>query len=213
VHSGAAEKEGCAMFRLLICLATVSTAACATHVVRASNAPRPEVQLKLAALSRVWVAGFATERKPEFDLNTETVRLLRMGLRTWSSAQVVDAEPLAIESEQRLSDVPYWRRMGEEHGQPLIITGSVKLHVAPARVVHRGVRTVYAYATGRVLDATVVVIDGRTGETLSARALASRMRYGMGRFSSGLALYLEMMDGAMSDWLDTITVASNSTHQ
>ena len=193
---------------LLMLVATISMTACAARTVRSTDAPPPHVQLKLAELSRVWVAGFATERNPEFDLNTETVRLLRRQLRTWSSAQVVEAEPLAIDSEHRLSDVPYWRRLGEEHGQPLIITGSVKLHVAPARVVHSGVRTTYAYATGRVLDATVVVIDGHTGETLSAHALASRMRYGVGRFSSGLALYFAMMDVAMGDWLDTITAAS-----
>jgi len=195
---------------LLMLVATISMTACAARTVRSTDAPPPHVQLKLAELSRVWVAGFATERNPEFDLNTETVRLLRWQLRTWSSAQVVEAEPLAIDSEHRLSDVPYWRRLGEEHGQPLIITGSVKLHVAPARVVHSGVRTTYAYATGRVLDATVVVIDGHTGETLSAHALASRMRYGVGRFSSGLALYFAMMDVAMGDWLDTITAASTS---
>jgi len=195
---------------LLMLVATISMTACAARTVRSTDAPPPHVQLKLAELSRVWVAGFATERNPEFDLNTETVRLLRRQLRTWSSAQVVEAEQLAIDSEHRLSDVPYWRRLGEEHGQPLIITGSVKLHVAPARVVHSGVRTTYAYATGRVLDATVVVIDGHTGETLSAHALASRMRYGVGRFSSGLALYFAMMDVAMGDWLDTITAASTS---
>jgi hypothetical protein len=165
--------------------------------------------MKLADLSRVWVAGFATDRHPEFDVNTETVRLLRSELRTWSSAQVLEVEPLAIDSEQRLADVPYWRRLGVEHGQPLIITGSVKLRVAPARVVHRGVRTMYAYATGRVLDSTVVLIDGRTGERLSTHALASRMRYGVGRFSSGLALYLAMMKGSMPDWLESITAASN----
>jgi hypothetical protein len=195
---------------LLMLVATISMTACAARTVRSTDAPPPHVQLKLAELSRVWVAGFATERNPEFDLNIETVRLLRAQLRTWSSAQVIEAEPLAIDSEHRLSDVPYWRRLGEEHGKPLIITGSVKLRVAPARVVHRGVRTTYAYATGRVLDATVVVIDGHTGETLSAHALASRMRYGVGRFSSGLALYFAMMDGAMGDWLDTITAASIS---
>jgi hypothetical protein len=195
---------------LLMLVATISMTACAARTVRSTDAPPPHVQLKLAELSRVWVAGFATERNPEFDLNTETVRLVRRQLRTWSSAQIVEAEPLTIDSEHRLSDVPYWRRLGEEHGQPLIITGSVKLHVAPARVVHSGVRTTYAYATGRVLDATVVVIDGHTGETLSAHALASRMRYGVGRFSSGLALYFAMMDVAMGDWLDTITAASTS---
>jgi hypothetical protein len=198
------------MFRLLlILLATVWTAACAPHVVRPTNAPTPALQMKLAGLPRIWVAGFATEKNREFDLNTETVRLLRAELRTWSSAQVLEVEPLAIDSEQRLADVSYWRRLGEEHGQPLIISGSVKLHVAPARVEHRGVRTMYAYATGRVLDSTVVLIDGRTGERLSTHALASRMRYGVGRFSSGLALYLAMMEGAMGDWLETISAASN----
>ena len=198
------------MLLMLAATATMSMSACAARTVRSTEAPPPHVQLKLAGLSRVWIAGFATERNPEFDLNTETVRLLRTQLRTWSSAQVIEAEPLAVDSEHRLADVPYWRRLGEEHGQPLIVTGSVKLHVAPARVVHSGVRTMYAYATGRVLEATVVVIDGRTGETLSAHALASRMRYGVGRFSSGLALYFAMMDLAMGDWLDTITAASDS---
>jgi hypothetical protein len=196
------------MNRLLLVLLAALSTACAPHVVRPTDAPPPALQMKLAGLPRIWVAGFATEKHTEFDLNTETVRLLRAELRTWSSAQVLEVEPLAIDSEQRLGDVPYWRRLGVEHGQPLIITGSVKLHVAPARVVHRGVRTMYAYATGRVLDSTVVLIDGRTGERLSTHALASRMRYGVGRFSSALALYLAMMDGAMEDWLETISTAS-----
>jgi len=200
------------MFRmLLVVLATISMAACASRVVRPANAPPPAVQMRLAGLPRVWVAGFATDRNTEFDLNTETVRLLRSELRTWSSAPVLEVEPLAVDSEERLSDVPYWRRLGDEHGRPLIITGSLKLRVAPARVVHRGVRTMYAYATGRVLDSTVVVIDGRTGERLSSQALASRMRYGVGRFSSALALYVAMMQGAMGEWLETITAASNSS--
>jgi len=198
------------MFRLLlISIVTISTAACAPHVARPINAPPAALQLKLAGLPRVWVAGFATEKNREFDLNAETVRLLRAELRTWSSASVLEVEPLAIDSELRLADVGYWRRLGDEHGRPLIITGSVKLRVAPARVVHQGVRTTYAYASGRVLDSTVVVIDGRTGERLSTQALARRMRYGVGRFSSALSLYVAMMQGAMGDWLETITAASN----
>ena len=201
------------MFRLLlVSLATIWTAACAPHVVRPPNAPRAALQMKLASLPRIWVAGFATDKKPEFDLNTETVRLLRAELRTWSSAPVLEVEPLAIDSEARLGDVPYWRRLGDEHGRPLIVTGSVKLRVAPARVVHRGARTTYAYATGRVLDSTVVVIDGGTGERLSTQALASRMRYGVGRFGAPLVLYVAMMEGAMGDWLETITTASHPAH-
>lgn len=201
------------MFRLLlVSLVTISTAACAPHVVRPPNAPPAALQMKLANLPRIWVAGFATDKKPEFDLNTETVRLLRAELRTWSSAPVLEVEPLAIDSEARLADVPYWRRLGDEHGRPLIVTGSVKLRVAPARVVHRGARATYSYATGRVLDSTVVVIDGGTGERLSTQALASRMRYGLGRFGAPLVLYVAMMEGAMGDWLETITTASHPAH-
>jgi len=173
------------MFRLLlVSLATISTAACAPHVVRPPNAPPAALQMKLASLPRIWVA----------------------------SAPVLEVEPLAIDSEARLGDVPYWRRLGDEHGRPLIVTGSVKLRVAPARVVHRGARTTYAYATGRVLDSTVVVIDGGTGERLSTQALASRMRYGVGRFGAPLVLYVAMMEGAMGDWLETITTASHPAH-
>lgn len=190
---------------VLIAVLSILTTSCATRLVRASNAPAPAVQLKLAALSRVWVAGFVTEKRSEFDLNAETIRLLRLQLRTWSSAQVVETEPLAFDSEQRFTDIPYWRRLGEEHGQPLIITGSVRLHLAPARVVHRGVRTVYVYATGRVLEATVVLIDGRTGKILSSDKLPTRMRYGVGRFSSGPSLFLQMMESGMDDWFGVIS--------
>src|SRR5215471_17705253 len=102
------------MLLMLVATATMSMTACAARTVRSTDAPPPHVQLKLAELSRVWVAGFTTERNPEFDLNTETVRLLRTQLRTWSSAKVIEVEPLTIDSEHRLSDVPYWRRLGEE---------------------------------------------------------------------------------------------------
>jgi hypothetical protein len=197
------------MTRHFVVLLCIATAACSTHVTRPqAPAPTAEAQVRLAALPRVWVAGFATGLKHEFDVNAETVRVLRTRLRTWSSAQVVEAEPLSIDSEHRLSDVVYWRRLGEEHREPLIITGSVKLRVAPARVVQRGVRTVYAYADGRVLEATVVLIDGRTGEVLTTDKLPSRMKYGVGRFSSALSLFLQMMDAGMSDWLDAISHAA-----
>ncbi|HEY3093704.1 MAG TPA: hypothetical protein VGJ52_11425 [Vicinamibacterales bacterium] len=193
------------MRRHFVILLSIAMAACSTHISRPRTAPTADVQLKLATLPRVWVAGFATDRKPEFDLNTETVRLLRTQLRTWSSAQVVEAEPLPIDSERRLSDVVYWQRLGEEHRQPLIITGSVKLRIAPARLVQRGIRAAYAYADGRVLDATVVVIDGRTGKVLSTDKLPSRMQYGVGRFSSALSLFLQMMDAGMGDWFGAIS--------
>jgi hypothetical protein len=176
------------------------------------QAPPADVQIKLATLSRVWVAGFVSSHPsgtgPEFDLNAETVRLVRSQLRAWSSAQVVEAEPLVMDTERRLSDVAYWRVQGEEHGWPLIVTGSVKLHLAPPRVEQRGRQTMYFPTAGRVLEATVVLIDGRSGEVLSTNKLPSRMRYGIGRFASSLSLFLQMMDQAMPDWVTAIAAPS-----
>ena len=192
---------------MLVALFCLAEASCAPRVINPANTPPPEVQRGLAGLQRVWIAGFATDRTAEFDVNTETVRLLRSGLRTWSSANVIEATPLAVK-EQTLVDVPYWRRLGEEHGWPLIVTGSVKLHVAPARVVQRGARSGYAYATGRVLECTIVLIDGHTGKLLSSYQLPSRMRYGVGRFSSSLWLFMQMMHAAMDDWFQAIARAS-----
>ena len=195
--------------RIAVVLAlAVYIAACGPRVIRTADPISAESQLRLSSLPRVWVAGFATDKKPEFDLSSETVRLLRTQLRTWSSAQVIQADPIVIDTEQRLSDVAYWRRLGEEYGRPMIITGSVRLLVAPAQLVQRGVRTIYLPSSGRVLEATVVVIDGNTGKVLSSRKLPSRMRYGIGRFSSALALYFQMMDQSMPDWFEAITATA-----
>jgi hypothetical protein len=74
------------------------------------------VQLNAASLGRVWVAGFATTPSSELDVSAETVRLLRAERRRLSPGSIVEGQPLAIDSEQRLSNVSYWRRLGEEHG-------------------------------------------------------------------------------------------------
>ncbi len=199
---------------LLLSLLSVLTAACLSPSVRVSNAPSPQVQKKLANLSRVWVAGFVTastsEGKLEFDLNSETVRLLRIQLRTWSSAHVLEGEPLAIDTKQQLSDVAYWRKQGEEHGRPLIVTGSVKLYLAPPKLEQRGKRMLSYPLAGRILEATAVLIDGHTGEVLSTHKLPDRMQYGVGRFGSPLLLYSQMMDQALPDWFAAITATSTS---
>jgi hypothetical protein len=200
------------MFRVLPVLAAATvTASCAPRVARLPHSLPQSVQLNTASLGRVWVAGFAATSSKELDVSAETVRLLRTELRRVSPAYVVEGAPIAIDSEQRLSDVSYWRMLGEEHGAPLIVTGSMKLRLAPPAVVERGPRTVYIPTAGRVLEATVVLIDGRTGTMISTRKLATQRQYGTGRLSSGLSLFLQMMDRAMPDWLGAIASAPPST--
>ena len=176
--------------------------ACAPRVVRTSRSMPADVQLGLLKLPRIWVAGFVASGRPEFDLSFETVRLLRRQLRNWS-ASVVEAEPIVVDSTTRLSDVAYWRRLGEEHGGPLIVTGTVRWLFAPAKIEERGKRRIYL-VNGRVFEATVVLIDGHSGKAVSTEPLPSRMRYDTGPKAFALTLFYEMMEQELPDWFRAI---------
>jgi hypothetical protein len=180
-------------------------AGCGPHVVHVAHAVPATVQVQLMRAPRVWVAGFVTNANVDrIDLNRETVRLVRQALKATGTVPVVDSEPLIVANERVFDDDAYWRRLGEEHGSPLIVTGSIKLFLAPPAIVQRGMRTVYVPTAGRVLDATIVLIDGRDGRVIGVTTLARRMRYGVGRFSSGLSLYFELMDRSRVDWFEAI---------
>ena len=94
------------------------------------------------AYRRVLVAGFSTNTVAGVDTNQEASRLFRSELRTEASVQVVEAEPLRVE-RQALSDVPFWRRVGEEYRKPLIVTGVVDF---------QSIRAVLRGASGRPQD-------------------------------------------------------------
>ena len=185
--------------------------ACAPHVVRTPSSIPAAVQLQIGRLPRVWVAGFVAHAPADsIDLNVETVRVLRDALRSIGSVPLVDAEPLQIQNEQVFADDRCWSQLGEEHGFPLIVTGSISMFLAPPAIVQRGIRTIYVPTAGRVLDATVVLIDGRTGHVVDSIRLPRRMRYGVGRFSSGLSLFINLMSQSRTDWLKAISRPSTT---
>jgi hypothetical protein len=177
------------------------------HRIRASLPA--DVQIGMARVDDVWVAGFVTQAgKDKVDLNVETVRLLRQDLRRVSRGRVVEAEPLTLANQAVFDDAAYWRRQAEDRRAGLIVTGIVRLLLAPAQVVQRGRRTAYLGQSGRTLDAEVVVIDGRSGAVVARQTLPRRMRYATSDVASGLPMYFEMMEQSRPDWLRAI-VGSN----
>ena len=178
---------------------------CGPRVHRTRASLPADVQIGLARVDDVWVAGFVTHAgKDKMDLNLETVRLVRQDLRRNARGRVVEAEPLTIASQKVFDDAAYWRRHAEDRRARLVVTGIVRLLVAPAQVVQRGRRTFFLGQSGRTLEATVVVIDGRSGAVLGRRPLPHRMRYANRDLSSGLPLFLEMMEQSRPDWLRAI---------
>ena len=182
---------------------------CATATARVP--PRRVTSLVINPTQRILVAGFVTDAESPVDVNTETVRLLRDELRRQGILGVLQADPVTLTSEAALSDIEYWRLIGEEHGAPLIVSGVVTLRRAPPQVSQRGGRAgVYDIRPGFILEADIVLIDGATGHVLSSERMPRKAQHGSGRRASPLLMYLAMMDGLMPDLIRAVLAPHRS---
>jgi hypothetical protein len=117
------------------------------------------------------------------------------------------------------ANVAYWKRIGEEYQQPLIVTGAVLF--APqqrsgfvqreqesydpfGRRVVVPVRT-YMERKGFVLRPTFIFIDGRTGETLHSESFREEILYNANQQTPALSSYFELMDRLLPAFLNTLS--------
>ena len=205
-------------------------------------------KLDVSSFQRVLVAGFLAGGSKSLDPNTETARLLRSQLRTKSDLKVIDADVIALveevdkqrgvapaadggdepriktdkdlaEYEKILADKEYWKKLGEEHQSPLIVTGSImfteiaKSGVVPrmatttdsaGRPEYREVRS-YVNMKGYALTPKFVFIDGRTGEQLYTEAFHEEALYQDGQNTPALSSYFELMDKLLPGFLNTLS--------
>jgi hypothetical protein len=116
-------------------------------------------------------------------------------------------------------DKEYWKQVGEEHEQALIVTGSV-LFVPHARsgfvqreqevydsFGRRQVVPVRAYMErkGYILRPTFVFIDGRTGEQLYSESFREEVLYNSNQQTPALSSYFELMDRLLPTFLNTLS--------
>jgi hypothetical protein len=131
-------------------------------------------------------------------------------------------EAAARELEQYtelFNDKEYWRKIGEEFQEPLIVTGSV-VFVPHARAgfVQRerevydsfGRRQVvpertYMERKGYILTPTFVFIDGRTGELLHRETFREEILYNANQQTPALSSYFELMDRLLPTFLNTLS--------
>ncbi|MEY4094513.1 MAG: hypothetical protein RLZZ53_1712 [Acidobacteriota bacterium] len=117
------------------------------------------------------------------------------------------------------ANVAYWKRIGEEYQQPLIVTGAVLF--APqqrsgfvqreqesydpfGRRIVVPVRT-YMERKGFVLRPTFIFIDGRTGETLHTETFREEILYNASQQTPALSSYFELMDRLLPAFLNTLS--------
>jgi hypothetical protein len=228
-------------------LTLLLTTGCATFVEVPVETPL-QSKIDVGAFRRVLVAGFVTDLGDEdVDLAPETVRLLQNQLRSNTKMQVLepDRPPLndalekvlerlgeggkytktereqyKLEADRILQDGAFWRKVGEEFQNPLIVTGRMGFETqnrsgfqSEERVVRdpgttrsrlvRGNR--YLERKGFSLSAEFQFVDGRSGQTLHKEKFTEEVLYGEEQKVSALSSYFELMDRLLPNFLGVIS--------
>jgi hypothetical protein len=121
--------------------------------------------------------------------------------------------------EHIFADVEYWKRIGEEYQNPLIVTGTVMFTPQTrSGIVQREqemfdsfgrrrvvpVRT-YLERKGFRLKPRFIFIDGRTGTTLHSENFTEEVLYNANQTTPALSSYFELMDRLIPSFLSTLS--------
>src|ERR1043165_8499473 len=126
-----------------------------------------------------------------------------------------DLEPY----EHIFADVEYWKKIGEEYQNPLIVTGTIMFtphqrsgivqreeevydSFGRRRVVP--VRT-YMERKGYILQPKFVFIDGRTGTVMHSENFREEVLYNANQSTPALSSYFELMDRLIPSFLSTLS--------
>ena len=126
-----------------------------------------------------------------------------------------DLEPY----ERIFANTSYWKKLGEEYQNPLIVTGTVLFtphqrsgfvtreeevydQLGRRRVVP--VRT-YMERKGFILRPKFIFIDGRTGAQLHKETMSEGILYSSQQNTPALSSYFELMDRLLPNFLNTLS--------
>ena len=117
------------------------------------------------------------------------------------------------------ADKDYWKKVGADLQEPLIVTGTVSFRPQQrsgfvqreretfdplGRRVVEPERT-YMERKGFVLRPTFIFIDGRTGETLHSETFREEVLYNANQSTPPLSSFFELMDRLLPSFLNTLT--------
>jgi hypothetical protein len=117
------------------------------------------------------------------------------------------------------SDVAFWKKIGEEYENPLIVTGTILFTpLQTAGFITRNVeqydnlgrRTVvpqrlYMERKGFAIAPKFIFIDGRTGATLHTESTREEVLYNAQQNTPALSSYFELMDKVIPMFLGTLS--------
>ena len=121
--------------------------------------------------------------------------------------------------EHVFANVEYWKKIGEEYQQPLIVTGTVLFTPQQRNQVQQTEQEVYdnlgrrrtlpvrrlVERKGFGLSGRFIFIDGRTGATLTSQSFVEQVLYDASRQTPALSSYFELMDRLIPNFLATLS--------
>jgi hypothetical protein len=145
----------------------------------------------------------------------EEIERLEKEARSSSDEEISLQEWIDLEQEKILSNEEYWRKLGEEYQEPLIISGKLKFasetrsgFVQADRYrrdafgqPQRERRNRFQERTGYVLSAELHFIDGSTGETIHRERFTEEVIYGSEEQTTALTSYFELMERILPNFL------------
>jgi hypothetical protein len=142
------------------------------------------------------------------------------------AGEAVRLPPGAIKDEKDLdvyesvfANTAYWKKLGEEFQNPLIVTGTVlftpyarsgfvqKEHETIDEYGRRTVEPVRTYMDrkGFILRPKFVFIDGRTGAVIHSEVFREEVLYNQNQDTPALSSYFELMDRLIPGFLGTLS--------
>jgi hypothetical protein len=126
-----------------------------------------------------------------------------------------DLEPY----ERLFANTAYWKRIGEEYQNPLIVTGTVLFtNRSTSGFVQRDQETfdslgrrrviptrMYMERKGFMLRPKFVFIDGRTGATMYSESYKEEILYNAQQNTPALSSYFELMDRLVPNFLSALS--------
>jgi len=232
--------------RTLVLAAALAASGCSSMIEVPDDTPL-QSKLDVSSFRRILIAGFVTDLEDsDVDLSAETSRLLQNQLRSNTQLQVLEPdrpplqtaletalekigeggsysrdekEKFRLEADRLLQDPEFWRKMGEEYQQPLIVAGKLDFEsqnrsgFQPDERVVRSAQgqpslvrsSRFMERKGYVLSADFYFIDSKTGELLHKERFSEEVLYAEDQRISPLSSYFELMDRLLPNFLGVLT--------
>jgi hypothetical protein len=153
------------------------------------------------------------------DVTTGTTPSIRTASQTLALPKDIKEEKDLEPYERLFANTAYWKRIGEEFQNPLIVTGTVlfssrstsgfvqrdqETYDSLGRRIVRPVRQ-YMERKGFILRPKFVFIDGRTGATMYSESYREEILYNAQQNTPALSSYFELMDRLVPNFLSALS--------